>query len=435
LILMAMEGDYAMTATVNQDISRFKILYVDDELLSLKYFQQIVSEDFQVITASSAEEGLRVLEQQQDSIAVVISDQKLHGMQGTSFLATLRVKYPDIIRILATAYADIATAVSAINDGAIYHYISKPWEPESLVLTLRRSMERFVLRAEKESLLQEKAEMVRQLITSDRLAGYGVLAEGINHHLRNALVPVEIYLQIAGQSQAGDAEDQDAEFLNQLHTAARTQVRRITEMLDRLASVSRVNESSKEELVSVEDLWNEVQGQLAGAILEKGVKMHLTAAPGLPRVRCNHARLSYVLRLLVEDELAHLQPTNEVRVLLKQGAESVEEGAHVCLEISDTGPDIDPSRLPLMFTPFFVRQETPQYVGMNLAICYVTLDSLGGWARAYHDAERGTVLAFFLPVQPTGRSEGSKPLLDAWGEAMESVDAGNASESMRQSAY
>src|SRR5580704_11892163 len=103
-----------MSVSENSDARRFKILYVDDELLSLKYFQQIVGEDFDVITAASAEEGLRVVEQQHESIAVVISDQKLHGMQGTAFLAVLREKHPEIMRILATAYADIATAVSAI---------------------------------------------------------------------------------------------------------------------------------------------------------------------------------------------------------------------------------------------------------------------------------------------------------------------------------
>src|ERR1700744_3184451 len=134
-----------MSASENPEARRFKVLYVDDELLSLKYFQQIMGEDFDVLTAASAEEGLRLVEQHHDSIAVVVSDQKLHGMQGTSFLAKLRERHPDIMRILATAYADVATAVSAINDGAIYHYVSKPWDPESLLLTLQRAMERFVL--------------------------------------------------------------------------------------------------------------------------------------------------------------------------------------------------------------------------------------------------------------------------------------------------
>lgn len=408
-----------MPATVNQEASRYKILYVDDELLSLKYFQQIVSEDYEVITAPSAEEGLRILNEHHASIGVVVSDQKLHGMQGTSFLSKLRDQYPEIMRILATAYADIGTAVAAINEGAIYHYISKPWEPESLVLTLQRAMERFVLTAERERLLREKADMVRQLITSDRLAGYGVLAEGINHHLRNALVPVEIYLQIAGQGHE-EGEEHDVEFLTQLHTAARTQVRRITEMLDRLASVSRARDASDEELVSVEQVWNEVQGQLAGAIEEKGVSVQLTVEPGLPAVRCNHSRLSYIMRLLVEDELAHLQPGMEMQILLRQETET-ENGPQVYLELSDTGPNIDPSRLQLMFTPFFVRLETPQYVGINLAICYVTLDSLGGRARSFHDPDRGTVISFSLPVQPSGKPAEGKPLLDAWSEAMESA--------------
>jgi signal transduction histidine kinase len=410
-----------MPPSENSEARRFKILYVDDELLSLKYFQQIVGEDFDVLTAASAEEGLRLVEQQHDSIAVVVSDQKLHGMQGTSFLAKLRDRHPDIIRILATAYADVATAVSAINEGAIYHYISKPWDPESLVLTLQRAMERFVLAAEKDRLLQEKADMVRQLITSDRLAGYGVLAEGINHHLRNALVPVEIYLQMAGQAQSGPIDEHDTEFLGQLHAAARTQVRRITEMLDRLASVTRIKDSSDEELISVDEVWNEVLVQLKEAIREKGVHVQAMVSPGLPKVRCNSSRLSYVLRLLIEDELAHLQPGHTLQAHLKQEANGPDQEPHVCLEISDTGPDIDPQRLPLMFTPFFVRQETPQYVGINLAICYVTLDSLGGRAKAHHDPERGTVLSFFLPVQPSGRPAGGKPLLDTWGEAMESA--------------
>jgi signal transduction histidine kinase len=413
-----------MPATVNQEANRYKILYVDDELLSLKYFQQIVSEDFDVITAPSAEEGMRVLEEHHASVGVVVSDQKLHGMQGTKFLSALREKYPDIMRILATAYADIGTAVAAINEGAIYHYISKPWEPESLVLTLQRAMERFVLTAERERLLKEKADMVRQLITSDRLAGYGVLAEGINHHLRNALVPVEIYLQIAGREDGSD-EEHDAEFLNQLHSAARTQLRRITEMLDRLASVTRAKDTSDDQLVSVENVWNEVQGQLAGAIQEKGVQVKVTVEAGLPAVRCSHSRLSYVMRLLVEDELAHLSPGSEVYVSLKQeGGESDGGGLQVRLELSDSGPNIAPERLPLMFTPFFVRQETPQYLGMNLAICYVTLDSLGGSAKAYQDPERGTVVAFSFPVQPAERRPGSgssKQLLDTWGEAMESA--------------
>jgi signal transduction histidine kinase len=412
-----------MPAPVHPETNRYKILYVDDELLSLKYFQQIVGEDFDVITAASAEEGLRVMEQNHESVAVVVSDQRLGGMQGTRFLAGLREKYPDVMRILATAYADIGTAVSAINEGAIYHYISKPWEPESLVLTLQRAMERFVLTAEKERLLKEKADMVRQLITSDRLAGYGVLAEGINHHLRNALVPVEIYLQLAGQAHGAPVDEQDPEFLGQLHGAAHSQVRRITEMLDRLASMSHVNDNTEESLVPVEEVWQEVAGQLAEAIQEKGVEMTFSVEPELPSVRCNRSRISYILRLLVEDELDHLRPGAEVNVVLKRGVGTGDEGEHVCLEISDSGPDIDPARLESMFTPFFVRQETPQYVGMNLAICYVTLDSLGGWSKAFDDPDRGTVLAFFFPVQPTARSTDTRLLLDKWGEAMETARA------------
>ena len=81
-----------MSTPPNSGKSSCKILYVDDELLSLKYFEQIVGEDFEVITAPSAEEGLRIVERHSQSIAVVVSDQRLRGLQGTTFLTQLREK-------------------------------------------------------------------------------------------------------------------------------------------------------------------------------------------------------------------------------------------------------------------------------------------------------------------------------------------------------
>ncbi len=402
--------------------ARRKVLYVDDEKLSLKYFQEIVSEEFDVVTAPSAEEGWAAVEQDPEGVAIVISDQRLGGMQGTDFLTRLRDKHPAITRILATAYSDIATAVAAINDGAIYQYINKPWDPNSLLPTLRTAMEAFLLRAERQQLLTEKAAMVRDLIVSDRLAGYGVLAEGINHHLRNALVPVEVYLQLAnGESSVDEADDMEPGFLDELRQAAKSQVRRIIEMLGKLSSIHKVNTPRNDDILAPEDLWREVIAQFGTQIDGKSAVIALKIPQPLPSVACNRNRLIQALRLVLEDEIERIEPAGEITILLEHRAGNEDVAEHIRMEISDTGANVDPARLASVFTPFFLRPENPQHVSINLATSYVTLCSLGGWATAANDPERGTVITLCVPLTPGGLSP-DKPPLAAWERVLGSAN-------------
>src|SRR5690606_9912507 len=93
------------------DYKRFAILYVDDEEKSLKYFTRAFADTFRVFTANSAQEGYRLLEDHQDEIGVVMTDQRMPGEQGVQFLERARRLRPQIIRILATAFADLDAAI------------------------------------------------------------------------------------------------------------------------------------------------------------------------------------------------------------------------------------------------------------------------------------------------------------------------------------
>lgn len=107
--------------------SKNTILIVDDEssiLLSLKYLLK----EYQVVTCDSSLEAKSLLEDKQFDI--VISDQKMPQLEGLQLLKFVKEKYPETIRILMTGYAEMDVAVGAINEGEIFHYIKKPWEPE-----------------------------------------------------------------------------------------------------------------------------------------------------------------------------------------------------------------------------------------------------------------------------------------------------------------
>lgn len=135
------------------DPREFPILYVDDEIENLRIFELTFRREFSVLTAQSAEDGLRALNE--NPVAVVLSDHKMPGMTGVDFLARVREIDEQAIRILVTAYGDAEILGSAINDGRIYRYVAKPWNPDDMRITLRRAIERYALDRERETLLSE----------------------------------------------------------------------------------------------------------------------------------------------------------------------------------------------------------------------------------------------------------------------------------------
>jgi two-component system NtrC family sensor kinase len=135
------------------DHREFPLLYVDDEPDNLRIFELTFRREFSILTATSAEEGLRLLNE--NPVAVVLSDQRMPGMTGVEFLARVRELDPKTIRMLVTAYGDAETLGVAINDGSIYRYIPKPWEPDDVRLTLRRAIESYALDRERDALIGE----------------------------------------------------------------------------------------------------------------------------------------------------------------------------------------------------------------------------------------------------------------------------------------
>jgi two-component system probable response regulator PhcQ len=176
------------------DYKAFSILYVDDETISLKYFKTDFEHRFSVFTANSATEALALFDKNKDRIGIIITDQRMPAQTGVELLEQVRRQRPKIIRMLATAYSDIDAAVAAVNNGAIYKYISKPWDQQDLEITLMRAMEFFIVQRERDALFREKISALHRVMMTDRLISLGLLASGISHHLRNALVAVRDFI-------------------------------------------------------------------------------------------------------------------------------------------------------------------------------------------------------------------------------------------------
>jgi len=117
-------------------MGKHNIMLVDDEeyvLNSLK--RSLRREGYGLVSFTGALEALAYLEEK-NTIDMIISDHRMPSITGLEFLIEVRKKYPDIIRILLTGYADMEVAIRAINEGKLYRFLTKPWKDEELKATL-----------------------------------------------------------------------------------------------------------------------------------------------------------------------------------------------------------------------------------------------------------------------------------------------------------
>lgn len=121
---------------------KITILYVDDEENNLFSFKAAFRIKYQVYTAISGDEALKVLAEK--PVHIIVTDQRMPVMTGVEFLEKVITLFPDPIRLLLTGYADMGAVVEAINKGKIFHYLTKPWNEEELDITINRAYEAYL---------------------------------------------------------------------------------------------------------------------------------------------------------------------------------------------------------------------------------------------------------------------------------------------------
>ncbi|MET0592853.1 MAG: PAS domain S-box protein, partial [Polyangiaceae bacterium] len=131
-----------------QASAKDRVLLVDDEPQILVALEDVLSENYVVFTADSGEKALNVLERERD-IAVVVTDQRMPRMTGDELLASLATSF-DASRIMVTGFADLSAVIRAVNDGRIFAYVTKPWNPDDLRLKVAKAAEHFRLAKELE---------------------------------------------------------------------------------------------------------------------------------------------------------------------------------------------------------------------------------------------------------------------------------------------
>lgn len=154
------------------DYQRHAILFVDDEANSRKYFQRLFGRKFRILEAADGVEALEIFRTHASEIGIVVTDQRMPNETGVGFLSKIAPSHPDVIKILSTAYTDIDAAIGSVNHGGIFRYITKPWDIPELEITLRRAMEFYIVKRERDSLLSTKMLAFGNILLANRLAAF-----------------------------------------------------------------------------------------------------------------------------------------------------------------------------------------------------------------------------------------------------------------------
>jgi len=385
------------------DYRKFAVLYVDDEEKSLKYFQRAFGELFRIYTAPNAAEGLRILREKRDDIALILTDQRMPGETGVQFLEKTRQVHPRAIRFLVTAFSDLNDAIEAVNTGAIYKYVTKPWDVPMLEVTLKRAIEFYLVQTDRDILLREKLSALHKMVITDRVISLGVLAAGLGHHIRNAFVAVRTFIDLAPEMLHREQSDLDElrhpEFWNSFYAKVQAKVKSIIELLDGLdlASVSPqpTREVSLQLHTVVADAWNGFRDAFAGA----GLNAEFQIPPTLPPLTVDEPKFRQLFELLFRESMISLSRGNTLT--MEAGTETSPQGeAGLLLRVSDNGPGLPPDAVSSLFDPFFLRVDEPQEYGINLMACYFIVYHHGGRIDVSTGEGRGLTLSIHLPLVP-----------------------------------
>src|SRR6516165_3395093 len=132
------------------------LLIIDDEPNVCDSVHDLLRREFRVLKANSAEEGYQLM--QQEEVHIVMSDQRMPQITGVELLAKVKSKYPQAVRMLFTGFADLESIIGAINQGHIFGFLKKPWQPEALENAVRQAAAEYdrltIVERERERLLE-----------------------------------------------------------------------------------------------------------------------------------------------------------------------------------------------------------------------------------------------------------------------------------------
>lgn len=405
----------------------FRILLVDDEVDNLDNLLFSLKLTFDLITAASGAEALDIMAR--EKIAVIITDQRMPNMTGSELLSRVNESFPDTVRILITAYADIDAAVCAINTGDVYRYIGKDSSIDEIESYIKQAIEHYHMKA-------DNLRLHALLSESRKIEAIGALAAGVAHEINTPTHYIGENLRFLLES------FQNVEEVLNRYEQLKNAVPQGGEPLAALISdLDNFNEQIefdylREEIPSalkqslegnqrVADIVRAMKlfshpglDEMVPTCLNQGIMSTITVSrnewkyfadliteldPHLPLVNCLPGKINQVILNIVVNaahavgEKFATNPEQKGKITIR----TLHDEDNVEIRISDNGPGIPPAIQSRVFDHFFTTKEVGKGTGQGLAIAHsVIVEKHHGTITFETSPEQGTTFIIRLPFLP-----------------------------------
>ncbi|MBK8034955.1 MAG: hybrid sensor histidine kinase/response regulator [Chloroflexi bacterium] len=386
---------------------RGQLLIIDDEEEILKALYRQFRREYDVYTAPSAEQGYRLMTE--NPIQVIISDQRMPGMNGAEFFGKIKNEYPDAIRLLLTGYADIQAVISAINDGNIFRYIAKPWDPVELDTIVREAFERYHLIVQNRKLLEELQESNTRL--EQRVAERTAELEEMNgrlltlnqqkdsflgmaaHDLRTPLTVLQGFTDLLTHPSARPEDFK--EFI----VIIRETIQQMLVLLDDLLDITAIEAGKltlRPETVAIAPFIERICKLSYRIGEQKGIQLVTDVAPDLPPITFDPRRIEQVLNNLLSNAFKFSHGGTTVTVQVRTRPDAVE------FAVIDQGQGIRANEIDMVFGEFQRVSTKPTgdegSTGLGLSICRRIVDLHNGHIAVESESGQGSRFYFTLPL-------------------------------------
>jgi len=380
---------------------RHTILVVDDEADVVKSVQDLLRLDYRVLGTTRAADAVEILSREE--VHVVMSDQRMPGMTGVEFLKRVRGEHPEAVRLLFTGYADIRAVIDAINQGSVYRYIAKPWDPDELQTIIREACERYDLLVARKQLTEQLQRKNAELEASNaELLQANALKRAFiqvaSHELRT---PLAILLGLTSLArQPGGMEGAD-DYLGRIQAA----VQRLDHLVEQIVAMLQAGAFDHvldRSPVMVAVLLAQAVDDVRPFAARRGQRLEMEIDGELGSGDYDAAK--------IRDSLDHLL-LNAIKFTPDGGAIHIkarEADGGIEVQVVDEGIGIEPAVMARLFQPFFtgfdaLHHSSGQFefkrrgLGLGLCIAKAFVEMHGGRLSASSEVDRGSTFTLWLP--------------------------------------
>jgi two-component system response regulator PhcR len=376
------------TLSNTHDFSAISILYVDDEEMAQKYFLRSVESEFDVLTASGADEAEEMLRDKALRIGILVTDYRMPGRDGCDLLCQIEREFPHIIRIMVTAYADRDTLLHTVNSGEVFRILEKPLNITEVKNTLRQAYALYWERTTRQQRLIAMNETLNFLAheLNTPLASIANFSQGMQRRIGDENWPCQPMAEIA---KAALAINDNAQYCLSLLLSFVNSIHSIN------PSINCHSEMTAHQMVlSLLDSYPLTPEQHAAIKVDIQKDFKVTALPN-----CVALVLSSILSNALRALKGHLLPQVTFSIL-------VDDTPQIC--ISNNGPCIPPDILSrLMETPFTTHADSGGK-GWGMVFCRRVMHSFGGDIVISSTPESNTIVTLkFPPTKARLKSSGT----------------------------